>query len=251
MKPATVLGLGLWTPGFPDVASYLTGSADVTAREPVCAEVGSRLKRGTSVLTRAAVEVCGQALDDAGLDAAAVATVFGSAHGEMQIALDQMDMMREGDEVVSPFRFKNSVHNTAGGLFSIAADNRGFTTAIAGGAETLPMALLEALAWLEDGDVPVVVVVADESLPPPLDAVVPFDTLAVAFALGKGEGGRGRLAHLRRDPQVAAAPVPARFAKNPAAAALALLDALTQKRSGAVRLTATPGAEPWCVDVTA
>ena len=62
------------------------------------------------------------------------ALVFGSCHGEMEIAVAQMEMFQEDKGLLSPARFKNSVHNTGAGMFSIAMINKrggaGKTTAM-------------------------------------------------------------------------------------------------------------------------
>lgn len=249
-----VVGRGLWSPGYPTLASWLAGQRDDRVAEPACALVPSRARRGTSILTRSAVDAAGQAIADASLDASDVALVFGSAHGEMQIAIDQMDMMREGDGVISPARFKNSVHNTAAGLLSIATKNRGFATAIAAGDETVATSLLEAWMVVQDGDCSAVLVVADEALPPPLDAMLPWPSLAAALALTPLQPdarAHAVLRGLRIDPSAPpAAPSPraAAFGRSPAVPILPLIEAIEGRRRGTIRLT-PEGSVPYCVDL--
>ena len=249
MSPIEVVGTALWTLGYDSVAAWLAGTPDPGVTSPAAAVAGSRVKRGTSLLTRMQIEVVAEAGRAAGLDLATVATVFGSAGGETRIALMQMDMMREGDGIVSPARFKNSVHNTGSGVFCIATGNRGFTTAIAAGRATLAAVLLEAFALLADGHDDVIAVVADEPLPPPLDRFGRYDPLAIAFALRlpKPADGKGlsTLTDLNTGPTVPPGasvfePPPA-LRHNPVMPALSLLRAVHDGPPGPVVLTAGDG----------
>jgi 3-oxoacyl-(acyl-carrier-protein) synthase len=161
------MGRGLWTPGFADAFAWLEGHEDPTVEVPACSFVGGRLLRATSVLTRGLCEGAWQAAQEAGFDPAEAPTVFGSMHGEIQTAVDMLDMLRDGEQgIMSPARFKNSVHNTAAGIYSIATRNRAYTTAIAAGTATFAMCLLEALALLGTDEERVVVSVGEELLPP-------------------------------------------------------------------------------------
>jgi hypothetical protein len=144
-----VLGRGFFTPSFPNLAAFRAGVPDAEAQRPAVDFVQSRNKRGCSILTLAAAEVAHQACLDAGLSPAQPALVFGSCHGEMEIAVAQMEMFQEDKGLLSPARFKNSVHNTGAGMFSIAMDNRGYATAIAGGHDTVALSLLEAILLLQ------------------------------------------------------------------------------------------------------
>ncbi len=266
MNDAYIVGLGFWSPGFADVEAWRSQTPDESTKQPPCKAVGSRLKRGISQLTRMSVEVMCQAGAHAGFDLATCPTVFGSAYGEMQIAIHQLQMMREDDGVISPARFKNSVHNTAAGLFSIAHKNRGFTTAIAAGSNTVPLTLLEALLCVDD-EGHVLASVADETLPDPLGKEMPygrFAALGVGFALsGKpGPAPLARLQNLRTAPRSApsSAQYPSlsktpSFLKNPSSPGLELLNAVLDKRSGTLQLSHEPHgplraeAPAWVVDL--
>lgn len=250
---AHLVGRGLWTPGFADLFAWLEGDEDAGVQVPPCDFIGSRLLRATSTLTRELCEVAWQASQEAGLDPSATPTVFGSMHGEIRTAVDQMDMLHEGDGIISPARFKNSVHNTAAGIYSIATRNRAYTTAIAAGPATLAMCLLEAMALLHTDEDAVVVTVGEERLPPFLERYGGFAPLGVAFALVReAEPGASlaRLASLRRDPDVTAAEPPERFRGNPCAPGLALLERHARGEYGTVPLEPS-GGEGWCVDVLA
>jgi hypothetical protein len=94
---------------------------------------------------------------------AAVRTVFASPHGEIQRTQALLANLAAA-EPLSPTAFSLSVHNTASGLYSIASNNCEPSTAIAAGADTLALAVVEAAGALQHCE-RVLVVFADEPLP--------------------------------------------------------------------------------------
>ena len=187
----TILGRGYWAVGVPNYAAYLAGTSDDAVVKPDCSIVASRMRRATSILTKMSVNAATQAAAHADLPLDSFACVFGSAHGEIQIAVDQMEMMHEGEGQISPARFKNSVHNTAGGLFSIAAKNRGFITAIAAGPDTFSACLLECALLIGAGEAErVLCVVGDEALPEPITRFGAHPSQVVALILARAEEGQ-------------------------------------------------------------
>jgi hypothetical protein len=251
MNGAWLVGRGLWTPGVADVFAWLEGDEDPTVTVPACSFVKGRLLRATSVLTRSVCEGAWQAAQEADFDPATTPTIFGSMHGEIQTAVDMLDTLRGEDALMSPARFKNSVHNTAAGIYSIATHNRAFTTAIAAGPSTVAMCLLEALALLGTDEERVVVTMGEEHLPPLLEPYADFPPLAVALALSRQPDGArplARLENFRRDPSVPPPEDPSgRFAGHPTLPALLLLDRLARGEPGTVALDM--GGEGWCVDL--
>lgn len=255
MKPVHVLGRGFFSPGYPTLAAYRSGQADERAARPAVDFVPSRNKRGCSILTLAAAEVAHQACQDAQVSAAEPALVFGSCHGEMEIAVAQMEMFQEDKGLLSPARFKNSVHNTGAGMFSIAVENRGYATAIAAGHDTVALSLLEAMLLLRhDRYEYAVVALADERLPAPLTSFSGHEALGVALLLARdAHPTRGTLGTLglptRLDVERATAPSSPfaqdeRFGQNPIAPLLHVIDALEAGRAQSVALS-LPGGEPW------
>lgn len=246
-----VRGLGFWATGYPTVEAFVKGETDDDAQKPDCAIANSRLMRGTSLLTRMLVEAGAQAGQDADIDMAEAAVVFGSAFGETQIAIDQLAMMRSGDGIVSPARFKNSVHNTGAGVFSIATSNRNFVTALAGGWETTASVLLEAAGLLLQDYKHVIVAVADEPIPESMDSNFVFHGAGVGLTLSSEPSDRdkGRLHDLRvsKEP-MKPGNLPPLLEKNPIAPAIALMNALANGRSETVSLTHR-GALHWTVEV--
>lgn len=252
MKPVFVTGVGFWTPGFPTFDAWSEDRRDPSATRPPCAILDARIARYTSLVTRMAVEAACQAGRRAGVELQDVPTVFGSTYGEIQIAFVQMDMIEE-EGLASPARFKNSVHNTASGHFSIGTRNGNFTTAIAAGEATFAMCLLEAWTWLETQGGSIIVSVADEVLPDHLPGSERYDPLGVALHL-EAEASAGnplcRLAGLRPGRSLRHEPrIPERLAANPSGAGLAFVDALINGDTGPVLVE--PESDGWSVELQA
>jgi hypothetical protein len=213
------------------------------------------------------VEVIGQAVASAGVDRSRVKLVFASAYGELQTAFDQMEMMASADGRLSPARFKNSVHNTATGLLSIAFGNQGFCTALAAGESSFAAAVLEGLVLLDQDGGEAVVAVADDVPAEPFrgpgrPGFAPLG-LALCLAAEPTAGGAPPLARIEGFPSpsppgthaqglaAGVADVPAGFVGNPAAAGLPLLAAVLRGRSGWVPLALGGGVGALGVEVVA
>lgn len=178
-----VRGYGFFSPNF------LTGcDARDDVRSPSRAAtfpiVAGRLRRFTSEGTHRLLEVAGLALAAAGESASAVRAVFGSAHGELETAMQLLLAIDAGDGVSAP-RFVYSVHSTAAGLLSIATKNHRPATAVAAGRATVAAALLEAALLLDEEPTPVLVVVGDEPVPQELSDAYLHEPCAAAFVLSR------------------------------------------------------------------
>jgi hypothetical protein len=180
----SVRGLGVWMPGFPTVDSWRNRRRVAEAEMPE-PRLPARLRRRTSLLVRMVADVAGQACQQAGVSLAGLPVVVGSAFGELGTTMEILDELETAREV-SPFRFHNSVHNTAVGYLSIAHENRAPCTSLAGGDDTAAMVLQEASALLAFRGGDVLVVVADEVLPEAIGGrgTVPFSAAAVLRAAG-------------------------------------------------------------------
>ena len=86
-----VHGMGLWTPGFPDVASYVRGASQAQAAQPAVA-LPPRLRRRASLLTRMVADVATQAAEQAGVSLTGLPVIMGSAYGEL---VTTMEMLQE------------------------------------------------------------------------------------------------------------------------------------------------------------
>ncbi len=243
---AQVAGFALWTPRHPCWRAYRDGQPSPDALRPACAGVSPSLLRGASVATCAALEVLRQAAAAGGADLRGAATVFGSTLGEIQTAVALSAMIRS-EGVPSPMRFKNSVHNAAGGIASIAHGNTGFSTSLSAGGDLLGCCLAEALGWLDERGGDALVVLAEEEIPAPLPGHGGYPPLAVALHLRAGDGPV-TLRDLALDPS---APEAAPVAGHPGcacASAIPLLHAVDARRGGTVGLS-VGDAPRWRVTV--
>lgn len=232
---AQVAGFALWTPRHPRWAAFRDGQSSPDAQRPACAGVSPSLLRGASVATCAALDVLRQAAAAGGGDLRTAATVFGSTLGEIQTAVALSAMIRS-EGVPSPMRFKNSVHNAAGGIASIAHGNTGFSTSLSAGGDLLGCCLAEALGWLDERGGDVLVVLAEEEIPAPLPGHGGHPPLAVALHLRAGEGPV-TLRDLALDPAAPEAAPVAGYAGCACASAIPLLHALDARRGGTLGLS--------------
>lgn len=114
--------------------------------------------------------------------------VYVSRHGETPRTLGLLEELAR-EEPLSPTQFSLSVHNAIIGLWSILRGDTSEMTALAGEADGLEHAILEACALLAEG-APQVLVIAAEDAPPapyrPWIDDVPF-AYAVALRLRAGD----------------------------------------------------------------
>ena len=235
---AAVLGTGVWLPGFSNVSAWQAGEPDPESK-PSGTIIERRSRRRSSQFTRALGDSYEQALSGAGLDAEEVASVFGSALGEVSTMVGLLDQMWRDPDPLSPMAFAMSVHNAAAGVVSISTKNRGYTTSSGADFDTPAMSLVEAFGLLAGG-VPVIVVVGDESVPEKLvrgDAGWCMLTAAVALA---PVGTPNSLATVEI-PQITAGDLErgvlsAEASRNPCAGMLDLIAAIHDGTSGRIAL---------------
>ena len=126
------------------------------------AQVDASFRRRLSSLARLSLVAMQECLDDR----AQVRVVYASRHGEMARTTAMLQGLAQGLEP-SPTAFSMSVLNATVGVDSISRKNRQPATAVSAGASTLGMALLEAgLQHAAEPSTPVLLVYADEPLPP-------------------------------------------------------------------------------------
>jgi predicted hotdog family 3-hydroxylacyl-ACP dehydratase len=251
MRSMHIRGVGFFSPGFDGAPAFVAGHADPATLLPREGMLPARARRGTSLVTRMMVDAADQAIAAAGFDRHTVRTVYASAYGEVETALALLRMRHSDDGVLSPARFHLSVHNAAGGLLSIAQGNRSSSTAIAAGAQTVAMGLLDAAALFHESPGPVVVVFADESVPDALWPGHSYPPLAVAFALDhEAEGALACIEDIRQDATAPPVPDVSPFALNPAASAIPLLRAvLSAEKASRVIVALETASSPWCAVV--
>lgn len=125
-------------------------------------------RRRATASTKLAVDVAQQAIQQAQVDPARLALVFGSSHGDGDTIHHLCETLASPERWVSPTRFHNSVHNAAAGYWSIAAGCREGATSLSAGAGTCAAALLEAACQCQIEQSPVLLVISDWPFPPPL-----------------------------------------------------------------------------------
>ena len=123
--------------------------------------VPSIVGRRCSLLSHLALDVALELFEDSDVDFA----VFASRHGEVNRTIKLLELLAEGEEL-SPTAFAQSVHNTAAGLCSVIRKSQTKMSSIAAGAETFPMALVEAEAYLKSfSNHKVMLIYFDQELP--------------------------------------------------------------------------------------
>jgi hypothetical protein len=93
-----------------------------------------------------------------------IPTIFSSRHGEAARSADLLLDLAAG-AALSPTSFSLSVHNAAGGLFSIARGDRASNMALAAGVSTVEHGVIEACGLISEGAPAVLLVVYDCPLP--------------------------------------------------------------------------------------
>ncbi|MFI4967093.1 MAG: beta-ketoacyl synthase chain length factor [Gammaproteobacteria bacterium] len=145
----------------------------------------------------------------AGLES--VPSVFASRHGVLERTVELLTNLARV-EPLSPTSFSLSVHNSSLGLFSIARSDRAAATAIAAGADSLGLALLEGALQIADGAERVLVCYADDKLPQPYSTMIedvehhPF-SISLLLTRARDDAPKFRLSH--SDTQADEAPEPA------------------------------------------
>ncbi len=182
-----VEGVGLWSPQLADFAALKT-LLDGTVPEPPPARPAAatlppneRRRAPESVLL--AIEVAGQAVAMSGRDAAALACVFASSHGDQPVTDYMCATLAQAPLEMSPTRFHNSVHNAAVGYWTIATGCHQPSTAIAAMRASFGAGLLEAVTQVIADQRPVLLVGSDTRGSGPLaevtDCVQPFGSALV------------------------------------------------------------------------
>ncbi|TPV96838.1 MAG: beta-ketoacyl synthase chain length factor [Myxococcales bacterium FL481] len=250
-----VTGVDIWSPGFANAGAWTARVRDASVVAASGEGLDARTRRRASKLARALANVATSVLEQSGGDRATVPAVFGSALGEASTMLKLLDQMLRTQEELSPMHFAMSVHNAASGLWSIAGQNRGFTTSLAADHDTPAMMLVETIGLLATLGGPVVLASGDDAAP---DQLIPadqrFDLLAVGLALEAGDCTPHAPALAKvRGPWIQrvawpADVMPGPLRRNPQAGLLNLADAVLRRRAGLVALDTGEG-RGYCVEV--
>jgi hypothetical protein len=242
MMPVYVEGVGLCGPGLPGWRAslpVLTGAAPYESAPVVISPSGllpATERRRTVPTVKLALAVGSEALDEAGRDPRATATVFSSSGGDGETVHAILEVLASPQREVSPTRFHNSVHNAPSGYWAIATQCREPTTSICCYDFSFAAGLVDAAAQVAVDERPVMLIAYDLPYPEPLSEIRAIRSVfGVALVLTPAPTERS-FARLDLGVETASAPTtPMQDAAleelragNPAARSLPLLEALAK-----------------------
>lgn len=204
-------GVALWAPTLPDwptaraalrgeaAPAAMTGGDNTTpgatVRRPAPAMLAANERRRAPDSVALALEVASAALADSGRDAAALPSVFASAHGDLPIIDALCTTLASEPLLLSPTRFHHSVHNAASGYWAIGSGSQAASTALAAFEYSFAAGLLEAACLCAADDEPVLLVAYDTAATGGLASVNRSrGLLALALVLSPHPGPRSRWA---------------------------------------------------------
>lgn len=159
-------GIALWTPALPGwehARPALRGAAapaqPPSRPAPPLLAANERRRAPDSVLV--ALQVAHAAVLMSGQDAAHLASVFTSAHGDLAIVDALCSTLSQDPTLLSPTRFHHSVHNAASGYWAIATGCRAASSAVAGYDHSFAVGWLEAATQLAADQAPVLLAGCD------------------------------------------------------------------------------------------
>ncbi len=242
-------GIALWTPALPGwqhARCALRGervTVEPVARpSPPLLAANERRRAPDSVLV--ALQVAQAAVAQAGLDAATLASVFTSAHGDLAIVDTLCSTLAREPMLLSPTRFHHSVHNAASGYWAIATGCRAASSAVAGYLHSFASGWLEAASQVAADGEPVLLAGVDTEARGALASVNRSrGLLGVALVLSPRVSERSLW---RVESRLQAGPAPAAVLHSAAAQALAdnaMADALPLFEA----LAAAPDGAPTAV----
>ncbi|MHB1274071.1 MAG: beta-ketoacyl synthase chain length factor [Rhodanobacter sp.] len=228
-----VEGVGLWSPqlgSFAALQALLCGTTpQPPPARPAAATLPPNERRRAPESVLLAIEVAGQAVAMSGHDAATLACVFASSHGDQATTDYMCSTLAQAPTELSPTRFHNSVHNAPAGYWTIATGCHAPSTAVAAQRASFGAGLLEAVTLALSDQRPVLLVCSDTAGSGPLRKVTGCTQsfgCALLLSPTPGEATLARLA-LTLTPLRTAAPLPEPLASwcasNASAAALPLL----------------------------
>lgn len=192
MKPLTVHveGVGLVGPGmanWPEARAVLCrrhAFVPAPAQLPTIDVLPPAERRRVGAALKLALGTGLEAVRDAGVDAAGLATVFSSTGGDCDNCHNLLETLASADRAVSPTRFHNSVHNVPAGYWSIATRCMAPSTSLCAFDATFSAGLLEAATQADASGARCLLVSFDTHYPEPLYALRPIPyALGVALVL--------------------------------------------------------------------
>ena len=246
-RVVSVQGQAIWSPAWHDwahAAPALRGDPVAAAgapRRPAPTVLAANERRRAPDAVRMALQVAQDACAAAGVDPAALPSVFTSAHGDLAIVDALCRTLAHNPLLLSPMRFHHSVHNAASGYWAIGCRSHEASTAVAGGAHSWATGLLEALTQTAADERAVLLVGSDTEAMGPLQSVNHSrGLLAAALVLAPATASGRRLAWSLRDGPCSPSPLCSAAAQalqsNALADALPLFEALAQRQPARLTL---------------
>jgi hypothetical protein len=194
---AFVVGVGLIGPGlngWPAARPVLAGAAPyrhAATTIPPDELLPPAERRRTGAAVRLALAAGHEAMEQAEIDAASVATVFTSSSSDGDNLHAICESLARPTPEISPTRFHNSVHNAAAGYWGIATRSLERSTSLACFDGSFAAGLLEAVTQTSVDRAPVGLIAYDMPYPEPLSAVRRIaGSFGVALVLSPERAGR-------------------------------------------------------------
>ena len=192
-------------------------------------------RRRASQVVRLALACVAQALETSPFPADTLRSVFATDEGSGEVCLQMLEAVTTTRQV-SPLVFPNSVHNAPSGYFAIAWRNRQPATVLSLGLESFASGLLCAVTDAVATRQPVLLVVYDPAMTPPLNEILAVnEPTACAWIVSAGERDAQALASFTLELQAKGAPpsplpawLPPQWSAHSSARALAALGLLEQ-----------------------
>ncbi len=221
---------------FPGGEEATAGSArfDKSRSQPTAAMLPPNERRRAPESVRLAIEAAGQAVTMSGRDAATLACVFASSHGDQPITDYMCATLARAPAELSPTRFHNSVHNASVGYWTIATGCHAPSTAVAAQRASFGAGLLEAVSEVLAEQRAVLLVCSDTAGRGPLTEVTGCrQSFGCALVLAPAAGSSSMATlDLELLDGLIDTPLPAPLAGwrdgNPSATSLALLTPLSR-----------------------
>jgi hypothetical protein len=197
VEAVALLGPGLqgWTASravLAGIAPYIAAPTVV----PLSPLLPANERRRTVQTVKLVLAVGAEAIENAGCDAAALATVFTSSGGDGETIDDILATLASSDPAVSPTRFHNSVHNAPAGYWSIATRSRAPSSSLCFHDWSFTGGLLEAAAQASVDDCAVGLIAYDLPYPEPLHGVRPIGAVFAAALILAPRASETSLAQL-------------------------------------------------------
>ncbi len=251
----SIEGVAFWAtrlPGWAVARSVMRNeqtAPEVNAPRPAPTLLAPTERRRAPDTVAVALEVATRACAAAGRSPANLPAVFASTHGDLAISDYMCATLVSTPTLISPIKFHNSVHNAAGGYWSIGVGSTEPYTAISAYEHTFGAGLLEAATQAACEQRPVLYVAFDIEAKGPLASMARSQGLfGVGLVLGPRDRKHPGLALTVRStdkakPTQSRSPAAALIQHNALVPALPLFEQLAQGDSGELSLSLSCGAE--------